>query len=404
MNCTKNQEYRLSNLCSYSNLKIKTNDILLKDYITTDSMLSDIKGLKKANNLPNINSVKAFSKEEILLSNVRPYFKKIWFSTKSGGCSSDVLVIRNDHPEIVNNKFLYYLLCTDKFFKYIMSGAKGTKMPRGDKKQIMNYMFFLPPIKKQIRIAGLLDQLDQKIFINDKINDNLSNILKESYKAKFINLESLKSKTQINSHDIPIGWEKFKLSDVCNRVNGYSYTSKELTKSTTGLVSIKNFNRNNTGYNSSNIKDIDPVKPKELQKLELFDVIIACTDLTQNADIIGNGEMITDKGEYDQLILSTDLVKLVPKINYINNYFLACIVNSLNFKGYCKGFINGTTVLHLDKSAIDTYQINLPINIELIINFSNFAKKVYQMISVNNYESRKIEKMKRLLLVKLFNN
>ena len=78
-----------------------------------------------------------FQAEDVLVSNIRPYFKKMWFATASGGCNADVLCFR-----ALDKKYAYLLksiMFQDGFFDYVMSGAKGTKMPRGDKTHIMLY-------------------------------------------------------------------------------------------------------------------------------------------------------------------------------------------------------------------------------------------------------------------------
>ena len=76
-------------------------------------------------------------KNDVLVSNIRPYFKKIWYATFDGGCSNDVLVFRA--KDGVSSRFLHYVLADDTFFDYSMATSKGTKMPRGDKKAIMEY-------------------------------------------------------------------------------------------------------------------------------------------------------------------------------------------------------------------------------------------------------------------------
>ncbi|NRK74431.1 restriction endonuclease subunit S, partial [Salmonella enterica subsp. enterica serovar Typhi] len=121
-----------------------------------------------ASSLPAAKTVSGYSCDDILISNIRPYFKKIWFADKKGGCSNDVLVIRNKHHDQVDSKYLYYSLFTDHFFDYVMTGAKGAKMPRGDKEEIMKYPLYLPPLNIQKKIVNILSNIDDKIQINLK--------------------------------------------------------------------------------------------------------------------------------------------------------------------------------------------------------------------------------------------
>jgi len=133
-------------------------------------MLPDKGGVVKASGVPTGNTV-AFAKGDVLVSNIRPYFKKIWQADKRGGCSADVLCFRTN--ENVDSNYFYYLLSQQSFFDYMMSGSKGCKMPRGDKKQIMQWTVDLPSLEEQRKIASILSSLDNKIELNRRINDNL---------------------------------------------------------------------------------------------------------------------------------------------------------------------------------------------------------------------------------------
>ena len=109
--------------------------------------------------------------KDILVSNIRPYFKKIWRATFEGGCSPDVLIFREN--DTIDNLFLYYILSSDDFFDYSVATSKGTKMPRGDKDAIMQYVIPLPPLETQRKIASILSALDDKIELNRRMNENL---------------------------------------------------------------------------------------------------------------------------------------------------------------------------------------------------------------------------------------
>ena len=133
-------------------------------------MLPDYGGVVFASNTPTCNSVSAYYPGDILLSNIRPYLKKVWLANNYGGCSNDVMVIK---PKMVNNSFLYYIIANDAFISYAMSGVKGVKMPRGDKEQLMKYELALPSITEQEKIASLLLLIDQRISIQSKVIEDL---------------------------------------------------------------------------------------------------------------------------------------------------------------------------------------------------------------------------------------
>lgn len=132
----------LSELCSYSKKRMAINKITLETYISTENMLQNRSGITSASGLPTANSVTYFEIGNILISNIRPYLKKIWLANYNGGCSNDVLcfVPNPDIPSL----YLYQILEKDNFFEYVMAGSKGTKMPRGDKKWNMYYETIIP--------------------------------------------------------------------------------------------------------------------------------------------------------------------------------------------------------------------------------------------------------------------
>ena len=161
----------LSNICDYINEKIAVNDLSDENYISTENMLPNKSGIVKASTLPNLQLTPAYQENDVLISNIRPYFRKIWQAEYCGGCSNDVLVLRA--KKSVNPKFLYYVLSEDKFFDYATATSKGTKMPRGDKTAIMKYEVPEFSETEQEKIANILFPIDEKIAINSATNNNL---------------------------------------------------------------------------------------------------------------------------------------------------------------------------------------------------------------------------------------
>ncbi|MCM1057660.1 MAG: restriction endonuclease subunit S [Firmicutes bacterium] len=164
-------KYNLSDICEYASGRVDVTALDEDIYISTENMLPNKGGICKASALPAVQQTHSFYKGDVLVSNIRPYFKKIWFAEFDGGCSNDVLVFRAKKG--VSSRFLYYLIADDAFFEYSMATSKGTKMPRGDKAAIMKYEVPCFKYEEQEKIAGILDALDRKIRNNQQINDNL---------------------------------------------------------------------------------------------------------------------------------------------------------------------------------------------------------------------------------------
>ncbi|ECD3887693.1 restriction endonuclease subunit S [Salmonella enterica subsp. enterica serovar Poona] len=163
---------KLSDLCTFADKRVAVADLDLDTYISTENMLPNKEGITCSARLPNVSQTQAYQVGDVLISNIRPYFRKIWFADCDGGCSNDVLVLRAKNNVYPN--FLYYLLSDDNFFDYVTATAKGTKMPRGDKGAIMQYEVLDLPLDTQIRIAGTLSALDGRIANNTAINHHLA--------------------------------------------------------------------------------------------------------------------------------------------------------------------------------------------------------------------------------------
>ena len=165
-------KFRLSDVCDFAKDKV---DVALLDensYISAENMSPNRGGVSPASSLPNVARTRAFVPGDVLVSNIRPYFKKIWFAESRGGCSNDVLVFRAKRG--VCDRFLYYALADDAFFDYVTATSKGTKMPRGDVASIMKYEIPRFDYDGQVKIADFLESFDRKIRVNTAINENLT--------------------------------------------------------------------------------------------------------------------------------------------------------------------------------------------------------------------------------------
>lgn len=210
----------LQDICSYVKTKVETSNYSIEDYISTENMLPEKGGITVASSFPS-GKVTEFQENDILISNIRPYFKKIWKADRRGCCSNDVLCIRANNN--VDAEFLYYLLSQDLFFAYVMSGANGSKMPRGDKQQIMNWEIEIPSEKEdQRRIASILSSLNRKIELNNKINADLEEMAQAIFKNWFVDFEPFKDGKFVDSElgMIPEGWKVGRLDEIADIVGG----------------------------------------------------------------------------------------------------------------------------------------------------------------------------------------
>ena len=172
-------------------------------FISTENMRQNCSGIEQYEDNSIVDGI-AFEKGDLLLANIRPYLKKLWLSSFSGVCSTDVLAL---HPIDVSSDFLYSALCRDSFFTYVMSGVKGSKMPRGDKSHIMDFQLAVPNKQEQEKIATFVQQLDARIEKQRQLIELL-----KSYKRGFLN-----SYISQNEQD----WNKVRLSDILTERKEY---------------------------------------------------------------------------------------------------------------------------------------------------------------------------------------
>ena len=173
----------LKDVADFQKERISSGLLDESTYISTENILQNFQGVQSAISIPANTNVVAYKKNDILLSNIRPYLKKVWFSDRIGGCSADVFVLRSKTCE---PEFLYNVIASDKFINYVMSGAKGVKMPRGDKNQMESFSFSIPAVVEQRKISRLFQLLDERIVTQNKIIERLQSLMSGIVEKTFV--------------------------------------------------------------------------------------------------------------------------------------------------------------------------------------------------------------------------
>lgn len=195
--CSNEADGTLDDICSQSKETVSLEAAQLETYVSTENLLPNKAGLQLSAGLPTSGKVTRYRKGDTLVANIRPYFKKIWYATDEGTCSGDVIVFRANDARYA--PYVFFSLCRDEFFEYVMLGAKGTKMPRGDKKQMMTF-----PICTNCNSTDLqlLHELASMIGTNHAESRQLMR-LRDTLLPKLMSGEIDVSKvdlTQLNSH------------------------------------------------------------------------------------------------------------------------------------------------------------------------------------------------------------
>ncbi len=169
---TESVQGNLSDLCSYSRDRVSVSRLSASTYFSTENILPGKVGATEATSLPTTPQTTACHKGDTMISNIRPYFKKIVYCEDECGCSTDVLCFTPTQSQYT--AYLFSTLYADKFFAFMVAGSKGTKMPRGDKQQIMSYPVVLPSDEKLGEFNNLALPILTQIHSNRRENKQLS--------------------------------------------------------------------------------------------------------------------------------------------------------------------------------------------------------------------------------------
>ena len=303
-----------------------------------------------------------------------------------------------------NAEFLSYYIKSALFQSVLKSIVVGSAIPTLSQKNLANIMINVPKeVEDQRRIASILSSLDRKIELNNKINADLEEMAQAIFKNWFVEFEPFKDGKFVDSElgMIPEGWKVISLNEILDNVSGYSYKGSELQSSNIAMATIKNFERKG-GFKTEGYKEIVISKKiKETQFVNMFDVLVAHTDLTQNADIVGNPAIVLSKGGYEKLIMSMDLTKVISKIDGVTNGLLYCILSTSRFKEHALGYVNGTTVLHMSKKAVPEYTCAFPKDINQIRDLCITLDSIYKRMAVTYDENSRLSLLRDTLLPRL---
>lgn len=393
---------KLSNVSCYVTEKISVDSIDISEYITTDNLLQNKKGRVIAEKLPT-QKVTRFKKNDILIANIRPYLKKIWQADIDGGASSDVLVVRPN--DVIDNNFLYYALTQDSFFEYVMKGSKGTKMPRGDKSQIMDFVIPDLEIDEQIKIGKLLKSIDQKIQINNQINQELEAMAKTLYDYWFVqfdfpdqNGESYKSsegKMVYNpelKREIPEGWGVASIRDFeSNIITGKtpSRTNSDNFGGEIPFITIGDIRGNTYIYRTSEtLTDLGA----SVQKNKYLPEESLCVSCIATVGEIG---FTTEPSHTNQQINS------IVFEDETNRYYLYFALKNY-FENANASAKTGNTFANMNKEDFSGIKIIFP-NKEIKNNFHKITEPYFSQIKCLQGQNQQLTQLRDWLLPMLMN-
>ena len=369
---------------NFSTTRVNSSELNEGNYVSTENMLQDYQGIVDAKSVPEDVNVISFSCGDILISNIRPYLKKVWKATYNGGCSSDVFVLKaNDNIE---SDYLHYVIANDKFINFVMSGAKGVKMPRGDKKQMKTYCLSLPQIQEQKKISTLLRLIDERIATQNKIIDRLQSLIKgmednlldnplweKTYLRSFMQFFSTNS----------LSWEQLSYEEGEIRNLHYGLIHGFLTR----------------GINSVSLPMIkNEAIPKQYTLCQVGDVAFA--DASEDTGEIAKSVEFVDTIEGDTICgLHTIHGRDIKNRTVVG--FKGFAFNSRYFHNQIKRLAQGTKVFSITANNLSSCYVYLP-DLEKQKAIVKLLRSYEEQLIIGRMILKQYEKQKQYLLRQMF--
>lgn len=369
---------KLSDICGFRKGKVSVSTLTLQTYVSTENMLPNKGGIIVANSLPTVEFTQEYKKGDILVSNIRPYFKKIWQARWDGGCSNDVLVFQGNSN--INRDFLYYILANDDFFAYSMATSKGTKMPRGDKTSIMKYEVPAFDIDTQIRIASVIRCLDEKIELNAAINKNLEQQIKTLYTYYFVD----------GRKD---DWKEIPLSEIIFFQEGPGIRNWQYVEDGVKFINIHCISNGEIDTSTANkISNAEASGKYSHFMLEPYDIVMSCSGTLGRYAIVQQKDL--------PLCLNTSVIRFRPK-HYDSDYsYVYGYMTSNEFLNQQQMMANGSAQVNFGPTHLKKIAIYEP-PIQLRKKFNDLVFSMIERLIANRAESNSLVKIRDTLLPKL---
>lgn len=329
------------------------------------------------------------------------------------------IVWMRNFSDNLNSTFLFYWLNSEYGRRKVLDTAIGSTQAALTISALSAITIELPSMPQQLGIVELLSKIDQKIAANNALSKTLEDIAQTIFKSWFIDFDPVKTKMagekpagmdavtaalfpdsmeESELGSIPKGWHLTELGRHLSVIKGKSYKSSELEDSATALVTLKSFLRGG-GYRFDGLKPFSGQNKSE-QVIEPGELIVAFTDVTQAADVIGKPAIVLRNPKFSKLVASLDVGIVRPLGEGVGKLFLYQLFSTSTFKRHVEGYTNGTTVLHLGKGALEEYQTVVPTS-DVMGAFEEFATSLSKQIEILYLKNICLEAIRDSLLPRL---
>ena len=368
----------LGEICSYRSEKANASNIGSEDlYISTESMVPNKGGISTASSIPETGRVSLFRQGDTLVSNIRPYFKKIWHADQNGYCSNDILVFRPN--DAIASDYLYWLLSGNQFFDYVMATSKGTKMPRGDKSAIMNYAVPSNDETARRMIVSIMNPIQSKIEANTKLNG----YLEELFATLFSELISSRNYSYVPLTDVIFfqegpgirNWQYVYDGGGVNFINIRCIQSHDLDLSNANQISVEE------AYGKY---DRFLVKPGDI--------------LMSSSGTLGRYAIA--RQEHLPLCMNTSVIRFRPLADSTAYAFVYGYLTSREFYNHLTGMANGSAQVNFGPTHLKKIEVPWP-DEDTIRTFNKMTMPLIETMNALRSESNKLATLRDTLLPKL---
>lgn len=390
-------EYKLlSEVSVYRKDRIGSDKVNKENYISTENMLSNRGGVENATTVASAKSFPAYKKGDILLSNIRPYFKKIWYATQEGGCSNDVLVVKAG--KTVDSKFLYYVLSDNNFFNYSTVTAKGTKMPRGSQNAIMKYWVPNLDLPTQKKIADILSSYDELIKANNERIELLEQTVQELYKEWFVRFRFPGYENAKFEDGIPEGWSYVRFGkaiDIIDGDRGVNYPKQEEFYPEGDCLFLNAGNVTRKGFDFSSCAYITKEKDAILRKgkVQHGDVLLT------TRGTVGNVAFYNETMTFSEMRINSGMV-ILRNLGVVSPEYIYTSLRHEYLQKLMTMYASGSAQPQLPIKDMKRMKIIKP-DTKTMERFTEMSADIYNQISLLIMKNQTLAKQRDMLLPRL---
>ena len=379
----------LGDVANFVNEKVTLERVALEDYVSTENIMPDYGGVAKASKLPTTGSVTRYKPNDTLVSNIRPYLKKVWIADKEGGSSNDVIVIRAKQSLLP--QYLSCLLKNDVFIDYVMTGAKGVKMPRGDVGSMKAYPTLYPSKAEQQKIAECLSSVDELMAAQARKVDALKTHKKGLMQQLFPREGETQPRLRFPEFQNAGEWVENSLGGVARLRNGYAFKSAEYVEDGPyQIITIANVQQGALAIETTKKIALLPSDIQQHQVLGLGDILIS---MTGN---VGRICRVTAEG----LLLNQRVGKLIP--DAINDAFFYQLLQCDEFRNTMQLKAAGGAQGNLSGGDITEYGFTMPTETEEQQRIADCLTGLDDLITAETQKHEALKTHKKGLMQQLF--